>query len=83
MADEEALNILREIRDLQKTHIELYKNALSNQQAAIEMQRNAASKILGGDIGYYCACLRGPCCRRIDDSALSLGPGIAPLSPAS
>jgi hypothetical protein len=44
MADEEVVNVLREIRDLQKMHIELYKNALSNQQAAIEMQKNAVRR---------------------------------------
>jgi hypothetical protein len=41
MADEEIVKILHEIRDLQKTHVELYKQALSNQQEAMEMQRKA------------------------------------------
>ncbi len=39
MADKEVLTVLHEIRDLQKTHVELYKNALSNQQLAIDMQK--------------------------------------------
>ncbi len=41
MADEEIVKILHEIRDLQRTHVELYKQALSNQQEAMEMQRKA------------------------------------------
>ncbi|MGA3053300.1 MAG: hypothetical protein ABSD63_03755 [Candidatus Korobacteraceae bacterium] len=37
MADEEVLQILREIRDLQKAH-------LSNQQLAIEMQKRGVRR---------------------------------------
>ena len=44
MADEEVLTVLHEIRDLQKTHVELYKNALSNQQLAIDMQKKAVRR---------------------------------------
>jgi hypothetical protein len=33
MADEEIVKVLHEIRDLQKTRVELYKSALSNQQS--------------------------------------------------
>ena len=39
--DEEVITLLREIRDLQKLHFENYKDALSNQKAAMEMQRKA------------------------------------------
>jgi hypothetical protein len=44
MADEEVLKILHEIRDLQKTHVELYKQALNNQQLAIEMQKKGVRR---------------------------------------
>jgi len=39
MADEELLRTLHEIRDLQKTHVELYKQALSNQTSALRRQK--------------------------------------------
>ncbi len=48
MADEEVVKLLQEIRDLQKLHMENYKEAvknqqvgLTNQQSAIEMQKKA------------------------------------------
>ena len=44
MADEEVLQILCEIRDLQKAHVELYKQALNNQQLAIEMQKKGVRR---------------------------------------
>lgn len=38
MENEEMVLLLREIRDLQKQHIENYKDALKNQQQSIELQ---------------------------------------------
>jgi hypothetical protein len=42
MADEEVVKLLQEIRDLQKMHVENYKDALKNQQLAIEMQKKTS-----------------------------------------
>ena len=44
MADEQVIALLQEIRDLQKQHIENYKNALQNQQESIEIQRRAVRR---------------------------------------
>ena len=41
MADEKVITLLEEIRDLQKLHIENYKEAVKIQQEAIEMNRRA------------------------------------------
>jgi CHASE3 domain sensor protein len=41
MADEQVIKLLEEIRDLQKLHVENYKDALKNQQESIEMQKKA------------------------------------------
>lgn len=41
MADEQVIKLLEEIRDLQKLHVENYKDALKNQQESIEIQRKA------------------------------------------
>ena len=41
MADEQVVKLLEEIRDLQKLHVENYKDALKNQQESIEMQKRA------------------------------------------
>ena len=41
MADDEVVSLLREIRDLQKLHVENYQDALRNQQVSIEMQAKA------------------------------------------
>ena len=41
MAEEQVIKLLEEIRDLQKLHVENYKDALKNQQEAIELQRRA------------------------------------------
>jgi CHASE3 domain sensor protein len=41
MAEEQIVRLLEEIRDLQKLHVENYKDALTNQQEAIKMQRQA------------------------------------------
>lgn len=44
MADEQVIALLQEIRDLQKQHIENYKNALQNQQESIDIQRRAVRR---------------------------------------
>ncbi len=41
MAEEQVIKLLEEIRDLQKLHVENYKDALKNQQEAIDLQRRA------------------------------------------
>ena len=41
MADEQLIKLLEEIRDLQKLHIENYKDALKNQQEAIFINKQA------------------------------------------
>jgi hypothetical protein len=41
MADEQVIKLLEEIRDLQKLHLENYKDALKNQQESIEMQKKS------------------------------------------
>lgn len=41
MAEEQVIKLLEEIRDLQKLHLENYKDALKNQQESIEMQKRA------------------------------------------
>ena len=41
MADEQVIKFLEEIRDLQKLHVENYKDALKNQQESIEIQKRA------------------------------------------
>ena len=54
MADEQVIKLLEEIRDLQKAHVENYKEALKNQQESIEINRRAlrrqkiTSLVLGG-----------------------------------
>lgn len=42
MENEEIILLLREIRDLQKQHIENYKDALKNQQESIELQAKSS-----------------------------------------
>jgi len=44
MADEMIINLLQEIRDLQKQQIENAKLALSNQQQAIAIQQGAVRR---------------------------------------
>ncbi|HEV2462830.1 MAG TPA: hypothetical protein VGT04_03425 [Acidobacteriaceae bacterium] len=41
MENEEIVLLLREIRDLQKQHVENYRDALKNQQESIELQAKA------------------------------------------
>ena len=44
MAEEQVIKLLEEIRDLQKLHVENYKDALKNQQESIELQRRAVRR---------------------------------------
>ena len=44
MAEEQVIKLLEEIRDLQKLHVENYKDALKNQQEAIELQKRAVRR---------------------------------------
>jgi hypothetical protein len=44
LADEEVIKLLEEIRDLQKLHVENYKDALKNQQEAIMLQKGAVRR---------------------------------------
>jgi predicted ATP-dependent protease len=39
VSEEQVIALLEEIRDLQKQHVENYKDALKNQQQSIEIQR--------------------------------------------
>jgi hypothetical protein len=54
VSDEQVIKLLEEIRDLQKLHIENYKDALKNQQESIEVQKQALRRqktttlVLGG-----------------------------------
>ncbi len=41
MADEQVIKLLEEIRDLQKAHVASYKEAVKNQQDAIDLQKRA------------------------------------------
>jgi hypothetical protein len=41
MENNEVVELLKEIRDLQRLHIESYKEAVRNQQEALEGQRKA------------------------------------------
>jgi hypothetical protein len=44
MAEEQIIELLEEIRDLQKLHVENYKGALANQQKAIDIQIAAVKR---------------------------------------
>ena len=44
MADEQVIRLLQEIRDLQKQHVENYRDALRNQQEAIVIQKSAVRR---------------------------------------
>ena len=44
MGDEQVIKLLEEIRDLQKLHIENYKEALRNQQESIDIQKRASRR---------------------------------------
>jgi hypothetical protein len=53
VAEEQIIKLLEEIRDLQKLHVENYKDALKNQQESIELQRRAVrrQKIIAISLG--------------------------------
>ena len=44
MGEDQVIKLLEEIRDLQKLHVENYKDALKNQQESIEIQKRAARR---------------------------------------
>jgi hypothetical protein len=44
MAEEQVVRLLEEIRDLQKLHVENYKDALANQQKSIDIQKAAVKR---------------------------------------
>lgn len=44
MAEEQVIKLLEEIRDLQKLHVENYKDALKNQQESIDIQKRAIGR---------------------------------------
>jgi len=44
MAEEQVVRLLEEIRDLQKLHVENYKDALKHQQESIEIQKSAVRR---------------------------------------
>ncbi|HEV7220576.1 MAG: hypothetical protein ACHP8A_01675 [Terriglobales bacterium] len=54
MAEEQVIKLLEEIRDLQKLHVENYKDAIKNQQESIEIQKRAVrrQKITLAVIGF-------------------------------
>jgi hypothetical protein len=41
VAEEHVIKLLEEIRDLQKLHVENYRDALKNQQESIDIQKRA------------------------------------------
>lgn len=41
VADEQVIKLLEEIRDLQKLHVENYRDALKNQMESIDIQKRA------------------------------------------
>ncbi len=41
VAEEQVIKLLEEIRDLQKLHVENYKDAIKNQQEAIDIQKRS------------------------------------------
>jgi hypothetical protein len=44
LAEEQVVKLLEEIRDLQKLHVENYKDALKNQKESIDLQRGAVRR---------------------------------------
>ena len=44
MAEEQVVKLLEEIRDLQKLHVENYRDALKNQQESIDLQKRAVRR---------------------------------------
>jgi hypothetical protein len=41
VAEEQVIKLLEEIRDLQKLHVENYRDAIKNQQESIDIQKRA------------------------------------------
>jgi hypothetical protein len=44
VAEEQVIKLLEEIRDLQKLHVENYRDALKNQQESIDLQKRAVRR---------------------------------------
>jgi hypothetical protein len=44
VADEQVIKLLEEIRDLQKDHIASYKEAVKNQQEALDIQKRGVKR---------------------------------------
>ena len=44
MPEEQVIKLLEEIRDLQKLHVENYKDALKNQQESIDIQKGVVRR---------------------------------------
>jgi len=44
LGEDQVIKLLEEIRDLQKQHIEKYGEALRNQDASIQLQKQAVSR---------------------------------------
>lgn len=44
MNDEKIVSLLEEIRDLQKQHVENYKDAIKRQDQALELQKEAVGR---------------------------------------
>jgi len=44
MGDEQVIKLLEEIRDLQKAHVENYKEALTNQRESMDFQKKAVRR---------------------------------------
>jgi hypothetical protein len=44
VAEEQVIKLLEEIRDLQKLHVENYKDASKNQQESIDFQKKATRR---------------------------------------
>jgi hypothetical protein len=44
MAEQDVVQLLEQIRDLQKQHVENYKDALRNQEASLVLQRAAVRR---------------------------------------
>jgi uncharacterized membrane protein YukC len=59
MAEEQVIRLLEEIRDLQKLHVDNYKDALKNQQESIEIQKRAygRQRIMSIVLAVLLACL--------------------------
>jgi CHASE3 domain sensor protein len=58
-ADDQVIQLLQEIRDLQRQHMDNYQDALRNQREAIAMQKNALRRVrwLLGMIAVLVLCL--------------------------